>query len=80
MERRLRYADLVALGIVTNRVTLKNWINKRGFPRGQLTGPNSRTWGEREVQAWLDGRPTAPKAAPGKPEQPAGVTDFSEIS
>jgi hypothetical protein len=62
--KRLRYADFVALGIVTNRVTLKNWIRDHGFPPGQLTGPNSRTWGEGEVLVWLDGRPVEPKPAP----------------
>jgi predicted DNA-binding transcriptional regulator AlpA len=61
MQRRLRYADLERLGVVNNRETLQNWIRKRGFPRGQLTGPNSRTWGEDEVQRWLDSRPTAIK-------------------
>jgi predicted DNA-binding transcriptional regulator AlpA len=64
MRRRLRYSDLVALGIVANRVTLSAWIKKRGFPPGQLTGPNTRTWDEAEVQAWLDRRPTEPKAIP----------------
>ena len=44
MRKRLRYADLERLGIVNNRVTLANWIGDRGFPTGQLTGPNSRTW------------------------------------
>jgi predicted DNA-binding transcriptional regulator AlpA len=63
MRRRLRYCDLVALSIVKNRVTLKNWIRDRGFPPGQLTGPNTRTWGEDEVENWLDSRPTAPKPA-----------------
>jgi hypothetical protein len=29
-----------------------------------LTGPNSRTWGEAEVQGWLASRPTAPKLIP----------------
>jgi hypothetical protein len=61
MRKRLRYCDLVALGVITNRVTLRNWIRKQGFPPGQLTGPNSRTWGEDEVQDWLDSRPVAPK-------------------
>jgi predicted DNA-binding transcriptional regulator AlpA len=61
MRRRLRYRDLVALGIVNNRPCLTKWIKKLGFPPGQLTGPNSRTWGEDEIQAWLDSRPTAPK-------------------
>lgn len=39
MQRRLRFRDLLSLGIVQNRVTLTNWIRKRGFPSGQLTGP-----------------------------------------
>jgi predicted DNA-binding transcriptional regulator AlpA len=64
MRKRLRFADLLALGIVKNRVTLQNWIRDQGFPRGQLTGPNSRTWDEGEIQAWLDSRPTDPKRAP----------------
>jgi predicted DNA-binding transcriptional regulator AlpA len=62
--RRLRYADLLALSIVRNRVTLTNWIKNLGFPPGQLTGPNSRTWLEEDVQTWLDSRPTGPKAMP----------------
>jgi predicted DNA-binding transcriptional regulator AlpA len=64
MQKRLRYADLERLGIVNSRANLANWIAKRGFPRGQLTGPNSRTWGEDEVQRWLDSRPTASKSTP----------------
>jgi predicted DNA-binding transcriptional regulator AlpA len=64
VDKRLRYRDLVALGIVNNRPTLSNWIRDRAFPRGQLTGPNSRTWGEREVEAWLASRPTSPKQQP----------------
>lgn len=64
MRKRLRYADLLALGIVNNRTTLSIWIRRRGFPCGQLTGPNSRTWDEGEVQAWLESRPTAMKPMP----------------
>jgi predicted DNA-binding transcriptional regulator AlpA len=62
--KRLRYADLLRLRIVTNRATLQNWIRDRGFPPGQLTGPNSRTWGEGEVLVWMDSRPVEPKPAP----------------
>jgi predicted DNA-binding transcriptional regulator AlpA len=62
--KRLRYRDLLALGIIQNRATLGNWIKDRGFPTGQLTGPNSRTWSADEVEAWLASRPTAPKPAP----------------
>ena len=65
MTRRLRFAELQAKGVVNNRVTLKNWIEKQGFPAGQLTGPNTRTWDEGEVLEWLKKRPTAPK--PGNP-------------
>ena len=64
MQRRLRYADLVRLGVVRNRPTLANWIRDRGFPPGQLTGPNSRTWSEAEVQLWLERRPTGKKPTP----------------
>ena len=71
MRKRLRYADLERLGIVRNRVTLSNWIRDRGFPAGQLTGPNSRTWDEAEVEAWLDSRPTGPKPVPSRQQEAA---------
>jgi len=73
MRKRLRYRDLKERGVINNRPTLNNWIKKLGFPPGQLTGPNSRTWSEDEVEAWLDSRPTAPKPAPivkGRPGRP----------
>ena len=68
--RRLRYADLLTLGIVNNRATLQNWINNQNFPKGSLTGPNSRTWSEAEVQRWLDSRPTGPKSTPSTKGRP----------
>jgi predicted DNA-binding transcriptional regulator AlpA len=73
LQRRLRYRDLEERGIIRNRITLKNWIKNRGFPAGQLTGPNSRTWTEAEVEAWIASRPTAPKRAPprGRPRKNA---------
>ena len=50
-------------------------------PPGQLTGPNSRTWGEDgHVQAWLDSRPVEPKSTPqpkrrpGRPRKAASAT------
>jgi hypothetical protein len=70
ISRRLRFRELKERGIVENRVTLGNWVKTLGFPAGQLTGPNSRTWGEDEVQAWLDRRPTAPKVTPSSPGRP----------
>jgi predicted DNA-binding transcriptional regulator AlpA len=63
-KRRLRYHDLEARGIVKNRVTLANWIRDRGFPPGQLTGPNTRTWAEGEIDDWILTRPVAPKPVP----------------
>ncbi len=74
MQRRLRYADLIELGVINNRSTLGNWIRYRGFPAGQLTGPNLRTWGEADVQAWLDARPIAAKATPRSPGRPRKIT------
>ena len=65
---RLRYSDLKARGIVKNRVTLSNWQKKHGFPKGQMTGPNTRTWDEEtEVNPWLASRPAAPKPVPKGP-------------
>jgi hypothetical protein len=64
VSTRLRFSDLKARGIVRNRATLKNRIKKDGFPTGQLTGPNERTWGEDEIADWVASRPTAPKAVP----------------
>ena len=54
----LRYRDLKARGIVNNHMTLKRWIEREGFPRGLMIGPNSRAWHESTVLAWLASRPT----------------------
>jgi predicted DNA-binding transcriptional regulator AlpA len=70
---RLRYVDLERRGIVNNRATLANWQRDLGFPRGQLTGPNSRTWSEAEVQQWLDSRPTDQKPTPRRRREPAAA-------
>jgi hypothetical protein len=71
MERRVRFADLQRNGIVNNRATLANWIRDLGFPAGQMTGPNSRTWGEDEIQQWVDHRPTGKKPTPRPGKKPA---------
>jgi predicted DNA-binding transcriptional regulator AlpA len=72
LQRRLRLSDLIELGIVKNRPTLHNWIRDLGFPLGKLTGPNSRTWTEDEVQEWIDSRPTALKETPSVPKGKRG--------
>jgi len=58
MRVLLRFRDLKARGLVSNHVTLKRWIEKEGFPRGLLLGPNTRVWRESDVEAWLASRPT----------------------
>jgi predicted DNA-binding transcriptional regulator AlpA len=59
----IRYADLVERGIVSNRVTLSNWIQDQGFPPGRLLSPHIRAWTEQEVEDWLATRPVAGKPA-----------------
>jgi predicted DNA-binding transcriptional regulator AlpA len=57
----LRFADLVSMGVVKTWPTLTDWIERRGFPRGFLIGPNSRAWMAADVYGWLASRPVAPK-------------------
>jgi predicted DNA-binding transcriptional regulator AlpA len=63
MQKRIRYNDLKARGVVSSRQTLDYWIRDHSFPPGQLTGPNTRTWGEDDVEAWLASRPPGPRPA-----------------
>jgi hypothetical protein len=75
MGNKLRYSDLVRRGIVTNKTTLRNWINNGLFPPGQLTGPNIRTWDEeKDIEPWNASRPTAPKSTPKSPGRPRKAT------
>lgn len=78
--KRLRFADLKARGIVNNRVTLSHWQRKYGFPKGQLTGPNSRTYDEGEVEAWLNSRPTEPKPTPTTIGRPRKTTATDQVT
>jgi predicted DNA-binding transcriptional regulator AlpA len=63
----LRFSDLQQRKIVKNRQTLKNWVGNPAiaFPPGRMTGPNTRTWTEEEVGAWLDNRPLAAQGLTG---------------
>ncbi len=61
--RFLRFKDLVALGIVANRVTLGRWIKLQGFPAGIKLGPNSRAWPADQVDDWLNARPAETEEA-----------------
>ncbi len=58
----LRFSDLKARGIVSNWVTLRNWVEKEGFPPGVKLGPNTRAWPADEIEAWLARRPVATAA------------------
>jgi predicted DNA-binding transcriptional regulator AlpA len=55
----LRFSELRVRGIVRNWVTLKRWQEDPNvrFPRGQMTGPRTRTWTEEEINEWLASRP-----------------------
>jgi predicted DNA-binding transcriptional regulator AlpA len=51
-RRYLRFRELQQLGIVTNRATLKLWIDSGAFPAGiKLAGPRGKTllWRADEV-------------------------------
>lgn len=52
----LRFHDLKARGVISNRMTLRRWIAEHGFPAGMQLGPNSVAWREDEVEAWLASR------------------------
>jgi Prophage CP4-57 regulatory protein (AlpA) len=51
-----RYPDLVGQGIVNNRMTLRRWTAKNGFPAAIQLGPNTVAWDQDEVLAWLASR------------------------
>jgi predicted DNA-binding transcriptional regulator AlpA len=61
--RLLRFDDLVALGVVSNRMTLSRWIENNKFPSGILLGPNSLAWRESDVHAWIESRAVDAEAA-----------------
>jgi predicted DNA-binding transcriptional regulator AlpA len=67
----LRYTDLQARGIVSNRMTLRRWIQTEGFPAPTLIGPNTIAWPEEEVDNWLAERPKRePRPARGRKAKP----------
>ncbi len=57
MDRLIDFRGLVQLGVLKNRVTLARWVEREGFPPGQLIGLNSRRWRESEISAWIASRP-----------------------
>ena len=59
MTNYLRFNDLVARGVLRNRVTLGHWIKDRGFPRGLKIGDNTRVWTEESIEQWIAERAAA---------------------
>ena len=55
----LRYPDLVKAGIVSNRVTLKRWIERENFPAPLRLGPNSIGWRAEDIRSWIEERAAA---------------------
>lgn len=76
----LRFRDLKARRIVNNWVTLRNRIERDGFPPGRMLGPNDRAWTDQEIADYLASRPVegppprgiaaAPRGRPRKPKPP----------
>jgi hypothetical protein len=63
--RLLRYKDLHADGIVSNRHDLACKIEDQGFPQPLELGPNKIAWLESEIDEWLESRPRrTPKTGP----------------
>ncbi len=70
----LRFADLVALGIVNNRVTLSRWQREQAFPKPVPLGPNTRVWLKEEIDGWLAVRAAA------RTEPPANCNSESDAA
>ncbi len=56
MQRYIRYPELIARGIVNNRMTLARWTRDLGFPAPIVLGPRTRVWSEDLVNAWIESR------------------------
>jgi len=64
--RLLRFRDLKAAGIVTNRMTLTRWMRRAEdpFPRPLRLSPAIVAWRADDVAAWLDRRAAAGRGDP----------------
>ncbi len=72
----LRFKDLQAAGILTNRHDLARKIETQGFPRPLELGPNKVAWRESEIDEWLNGLPRrTPKT--GASKRPAAVVEVA---
>lgn len=76
LPKYVRFSDLVAMGLVTNRVTLHMWIKERNFPPGRLLGVNTRVWRLEDVEAWIATMPS--QFGPDRGRQPRHVETEAE--
>src|SRR5215208_1073580 len=65
--RYLRFADLVALGVISNRVTLGRWMEGQNFPRPVRLGENTVAWVASEIDGWLADRERARASRKNRP-------------
>ncbi len=54
--RMLRYVDLVRLGIINNRQTLRRWVADGHFPAPVELGRNMLAWRAAEILDWIEKR------------------------
>ena len=76
-RRYLRYRELVQLGLIDNRASLKLWMDTGGFPRGiKIPGPHGKTlvWVAVEV-ARLIGQRVAERDASPENDEGAPATE-----
>ena len=52
MQRLVTYADLVSVGYVNNRTTLRRRILRGEFPAPIRVGPRNIAWLKTEIDAW----------------------------
>ena len=65
MKKYLRFRDLKERGVVNSWPALKRKVEREGFPKGRMIGPNARAWTDDEVDAWYASRPVEGPAPRG---------------
>jgi predicted DNA-binding transcriptional regulator AlpA len=67
-RRYLRFAELRAIGLVSNRPTLDRWVKNGFFPAPLRLGPRVLIWDVEEIRALLAKRATKRDAGEGSHE------------
>ena len=74
----LRFADLKARKIVSNRTTLRRWIQADEFPAPVKLGENSIAWRVDEVKEWDRSRPRVTYESHGDTPEEADLNRIAE--